>query len=158
MPDEMLLQDTPSHCWYPITTPLLNKAGACTLTGNKQCQQQYYDGHAKLLHPIKPGETEHMKLPGQLAPAKDKLVSYDVKVSETVYRRDRSQLIHANEPPILDIIEPEPLTSSTDIPPQQEQAKQPPDQAFGTPVPQPAPLRRSQCTRRLPSRLNNFVT
>ena len=134
------------------------------LIGNKQRQQHYYNRHAKLLHPIKPGETVRMKLPGQKTWTAGTCTgqtgprSYDVKVGETVYRRNRRQLIHANEPPILDISEPEPLTSSTDIPSQQEQAKQLPDQASGAPVPQPAPLRRSQRTRRPPACLNDFVT
>lgn len=58
--------------------------------GNKQRQQHYYDRHAKPRHPIKPGETMHMKIPsqktwtagtcsGQTAPRR-----YDVKVGETV--------------------------------------------------------------------------
>ena len=84
--------------------------------------------------------------------------SYDVKIGETVYRRNRRQLIQANELPILDIGDPEPLTSSTDTPPQQEQAKQPSDQAAAAPVPQPTQLRRSQRTHRPPARLNDFVT
>ena len=35
------------------------------LIGNKQYQQHYYNQHAKPLHPIKPGETVHMKIPSQ---------------------------------------------------------------------------------------------
>ena len=114
------------------------------LIGNKQRQQHYYDRHAKPLHPIKPGETVRMRLPGQntwtagTCTGQTGPRSYDVKVGETMYRRNRRQLIQANEPPILDIGEPEPLTSSTDTPQQQEQAKQPPDQASATPVSQPA--------------------
>ena len=134
------------------------------LIGNKQRQQHYYNRHAKLLHPIKPVETVRMKLPGQKTWTAGTCTgqtgprSYDVKVGETVYRRNRRQLIHGNEPPILDISEPEPLTSSTDILSQQEQAKQLPDQASGASVPQPAPLRRSQRTRRPPAHLNDFAT
>ena len=37
----------------------------CALIGNKQHQQHYYVMHAKPLHPIKPGETVCMSLPGQ---------------------------------------------------------------------------------------------
>ena len=134
------------------------------LIGNKQRQQHYYNRHAKPLHPIKPGETVRMRLPGQKTWTAGTCTgqtgprSYDVKIGETVYRRNRRQLIQANEPPILDIGEPEPLTSSTDTPPQQEQAKQPPDQAAAAPVPQPTQLRRSQRTHRPPARLNDFVS
>ena len=86
------------------------------------------------------------------------LHSYDVKISETAYRRNRCHLIQANEPPLLDIGKPEALPSSTDTPPQQEQAKQPPDQAPAASVPQPAQLCRSQRTCRPPACLNDFVT
>ena len=105
-----------------------------------------------------------MRLPGQKTwtagtyTGQTGLRSYDVKVSETVYRCNRRQLIQAHEPSILDISEREPLTSSPDTPYQQEQAKQLPDQASATPVPQPAQLRRSQSTRRLPAHQNDFVT
>ena len=140
MPDGTSLQDTPSCCWYPVKALLLNRAGDMCYIGNKQHQQHYYNRHAKPLHPIKPGETVGMRLPGQKTWTAGTCTgqtgphSYDVRVGETVYRRNCHQLIQANEPPILDIGEPEPLTSSTDSPPQQEQAKQLPDQASATPV------------------------
>ena len=46
----------------PVAGTLLQ---TCALIGNKQHQQHYYDSHAKPLHPIKPGETVRMRLPGQ---------------------------------------------------------------------------------------------
>ena len=135
------------------------------LIGNKQRQQHYYSKHAKPLHPIQPGETVRMKLPGQKTWTAGSCTgqtgprSYDVKIGETVYRRNRRQLIRSKEPPIVDISEQEPSPSSIDIPPQQEQAEQPIDQACGTtPVPQQAQLRRSQRARRPPAHLNDFVT
>ena len=155
--------------FFPVAGTLLQprysreqETGA--LIGNKQRQQYYYNRHAKPLHPIKPGEIVHMRLPGQKTWTAGTYTgqtgprSYDVKVSETVYRCNRRQLIQAHEPSILDISEREPLTSSPDTPSQQEQAKQLPDQASAAPVPQPAQLRRLQSTRRLPAHQNDFVT
>ena len=60
-----------------------------------------------------------MRLPGQTtwsAGACTGLVgprSYEVKVGESVYRRNRRQLIHTNEP--LPIVESQPTQISTDI-------------------------------------------
>ena len=60
------------HCktLLPIAGTLLQprystEQETCALIGNKQHQQHYYDRHAKVLHPIKPGETVCMRLPGQ---------------------------------------------------------------------------------------------
>lgn len=106
-----------------------------------------------------------MKLPGQktwsagtcMAQAGPR--SYEVKVGETVYRRNRRQLIQSKEPPIVDSSEPEPSTSSTETQPQQiEQANQPPTQASSSPDSQAVCIRRSQRTRRPPAHLKDFVT
>lgn len=135
------------------------------LIGNKQRQQHYYNKHAKPLRPIGQGETVRMKLPGQktwsagtcMAQAGPR--SYEVKVGETVYRRNRRQLIQSKEPPIVDSSEPEPSTSSTETQPQQiEQANQPPTQASSSPDSQAVCIRRSQRTRRPPAHLKDFVT
>ena len=89
------------------------------LVGMKQRQQYYYNKHTKSLKPISPGETVRMKLPGQsnwsagTCTGLAGLRSYNVKVGH-IYRRNRRQLIHANELPILDmqdIIEPSPPQS-----------------------------------------------
>ena len=69
------------------------------------------------------GETVPMHLPGQItwsAGVCTGLVgprSYEVKIGDSVYRRNRCQLIHANEPPrrALPIVEPQPTQLSTDI-------------------------------------------
>ena len=84
---------------------------ACT--HQRQCQQVYYDKHAKPLKPIPVGETMRLRLPGQATRSTGTckgLVgtrSYDVQVGERIYRRNRRQLIYANEPlltspPIVD--------------------------------------------------------
>ena len=63
------------------------------LVGTKQRQQYYYNRAAKPLKTITPGETIHMKLPGQdtWSPGTytEKLEnrSYMVKVGDTLYRR-----------------------------------------------------------------------
>ena len=79
---------------------------------------------------------------------------YEVKVGESIYRRNRRQLVRSNEPPVPDIPEMVPSTSEP------EQAELP-SQSPNIPVPQqqPAPqsLRRSQRIRRPPARLNDFV-
>ena len=72
----------------------------------RQHQQVYYDQHAKQLSPIPVGETIRVRLPGHstwstgictgLAGPR----SYDVQVGERIYRRNRRQLIYANEPPV----------------------------------------------------------
>ena len=136
------------------------------LIGNKQRQQHYYNKHARpALRPIGQGETVRMKLPGQktwsagtcMAQAGPR--SYDVKVGETVYRRNRRQLIQSKEPPIVDSSEPEPSTSCAETKPQHiELANQPPTQASSTPDSQPVSIRKSQRTRRPPAHLKDFVT
>ena len=114
----MLLQDTPSHCRYLLQPRYSTEQETHALIGNKQRQQHYSNRHAKPLHPIKPGETVRMRLPGQKTWTAGTCTdqtgprSYNAKIGETVYRRNRRQLIQANKPPILDIGEPEPLPSS----------------------------------------------
>ena len=69
------------------------------LIGVKQRQQYYYDKHSKPLEPIGRGDTVRMKLPGQRtwsAGTCTALVgprSYEVKVGEGIYRRNRRHLI-----------------------------------------------------------------
>lgn len=139
------------------------------LMGKKQRQQYYYNQHAKPLQPINQGETVRMKLPGQKTWTPGTCMgqvgprSYEVKVGESVFRRNRRQLIHADEPPILDIkdhTESESVSPQIEITPQPQQAE-PLTRAPNTPVPtaQPAPpgLRRSQRNRKPPARLNDYV-
>ena len=59
------------------------------LIGNMQRQQHYFNAHAKPLHPIQPGETLRMKLPGQKTWTAGRCTSqtgprsYDVKIGAT---------------------------------------------------------------------------
>lgn len=74
------------------------------LIGTKQRQQHYYNKQAKPLHPISVGETVRMKLPGEKTWSSGTCTatagprSYRVQVGQTVYRRNRRQLIDAGEP------------------------------------------------------------
>lgn len=74
------------------------------LIGTKQRQQHYYNKQAKPLDPISVGETVRMKLPGEKTWSSGTCVatagprSYRVQVGQTVYRRNRRQLIDAGEP------------------------------------------------------------
>ena len=101
------------------------------LMGKKQRQQYYYNQHAKPLQPINQGETVRMKLPGQKTWTPGTCMgqvgprSYEVKVGESVFRRNRRQLIHTDEPPILDIkdhTESESVSPQIEITPQPQQA------------------------------------
>lgn len=74
------------------------------LIGTKQRQQHYYNKQAKPLDPISVGETVRMKLPGEKTWSSGTCTatagprSYRVQVGQTVYRRNRRQLIDAGEP------------------------------------------------------------
>ena len=65
------------------------------IIGNKQRQRYYYNNHTKPLQPIDRGETVRIRLPGQktwsagtcMGPVGPR--SYEVKVGESVYRRNR---------------------------------------------------------------------
>lgn len=102
------------------------------LIGNKKGQQHYYNKHTKSLRPIRQGKTVRTKLTGQktwsagtrMAQAGPR--SYEVKVGETVYKRNRRQLIQSKKPPIEGFCEPEPSISSTKTQPQQIEQPNPP--------------------------------
>jgi len=65
----------------------------------KQRQKQYYDQHSKDLPPVHPGDSVQLRLPGKVrwtVGVCTKIAgprSYEVKVGNTVYRRNRRQLI-----------------------------------------------------------------
>ena len=104
----------------PITTSRLQPtfptdADVQARTQQRQRQQAYYNKQAKQLKPIPVGETIRLRLPGQTTWSTGtckSLVgprSYDVQVGERIYRRNRRQLIYANEPPLT--VPPDPLPS-----------------------------------------------
>ena len=90
--------------------------------------------------------------------------SYEVKVGESVYRRNRRQLLQSGEPPVVetpDYSSSETITPSPETAPQPQQSE-PATQVSASLVPQAQPdshdLRRSQRNRRPPARLNDDVT
>ena len=104
----------------PMSGPLLHpryptEGDTRALNVQKQHQQYHYNRQAKPLKPITPGETVRMRLPGQTtwsAGTCTGLVgprSYDVKIGERHYRRNRRQLIPTGEPPLQDVPEEPPL-------------------------------------------------
>ena len=103
-----------------------------------------------------------MKLPGQKTWSPGTCLgkvgprSYEVQVGESIYRRNRRQLIRSNEPPVVDYIEAEPATSRSETTPQDHQVDQP-AQAPNIQS-HPAPLRRSERSRKWPAYLKDFVT
>ena len=70
----------------------------------QQRQQFYYNKHPKPPQPINTRETMRIKLPGQkhcsAVTCLGQVIpgSYQVKVDESVYRRNRRELMHADEP------------------------------------------------------------
>ena len=68
------------------------------LIGSKQRQQRHYNYHVRPLQPVDQGETVRMKLPGQKTWSRGTCLgtfgprSYEVKVGESIYRRNRRQL------------------------------------------------------------------
>ena len=139
------------------------------LTSNKQRQQVYYNRHTKPLKQIPCGETVRMKLPGQgtwSAGTCTSLVgprSYVVKVGDSTYRRNRRQLIHADEPPMLDLADSESLIEDPVVPssrtsgPRTVQPDSEPPQTPSSGLQTPIKPRRSSRTRKSPAWLGDFV-
>ena len=79
-----------------------------------------------------------------------------MKVAESIYRRNRRQLIRSNEAPVVDYNEAEPATSSSENLTQNQQV----DKPAQAPKIQshPALLPRSKRSRKRPAHLKDFVT
>ena len=129
------------------------------INAQKQRQQFYYNRQAKSHKPIAPGETVRMRLPGQTtwsAGVCKGLVgprSYEVKVGEGSYRRNHRQLIHADEPPLLDLPQEEPRISQ-ESPVHDQQHTMP---TVTTSSSDPPVLRRSGRTRKPPAWMTDYV-
>ena len=69
------------------------------MMGMKRRQQHFYDKHTKPLQPIEPGQTVRMKLPGNSTWTAGTCIgevgprSYKVLIGDSIYRRNRRQLI-----------------------------------------------------------------
>ena len=79
--------------------------------------------------------------------------SYEVKVGESIYGRNRRQLVRSNEPPVPDTPEMVPSTSELE---QAELPSQSPNSPVSQQQPAPQSLCRSQRIQRPPARLNDF--
>ena len=79
-----------------------------------------------------------------------------MKVGESIYRRNRRQLIRSNEPPVVYYNEAEPARSSSETLTQNQQVDQP-AQALKIQS-HPALLPRSERSRKRPAYLKDFVT
>ena len=146
-----------------LTPSYPTEADTRAIMGKRHRQQYYYNRHVKPLQPIVSGETVRMRTPGEKSWTAGTCIgqagprSYDVKVGESVYRRNRRDLIAAGEPPIIDI--PDNSEQTEPETPQPETQVTPPRPATPPPPPQPAQpsLRRSKRQRQTPARLKDFV-
>ena len=131
------------------------------IMGKRERQQYYYNRHAKPLQPLIAGETVRIRPPGEKSWIAGTCIgqagprSYNVRVGEAVYRRNRRDLIISGEPPIVDI----PDSSAQPATPQPEMPAISPSSSIPQPPPQPAQpsLRRSQRQRQPPARLKDYV-
>ena len=131
---------------------------AQAINKQKQRQQQYYDVHSRPLKPLIPGDTVRMRLPGESTWSPGVCTglvgsrSYEVKVGERTFVRNRHHLIRSNEVVVEDgpEVEPSPREENTETTPPQDIASPPTrthSPEMGTATPEPAPktprLRRS---------------
>ena len=89
--------------------PLYSTADdARALRGQRAKQRLYYDRNAKDLPPIHKGDVVRMRLPGQITWTPGVCIgqccprSYRVRVDGREFRRNRRQLIHSGEQPLLE--------------------------------------------------------
>ena len=147
---------------YPV------KKDMTFLNTQKLRQRFYYNRQAKPLRPIVPGETIRMRLPGDStwsAGVCNRPRSYEVKVGERNYRRNRRQLIRAEEPPpVVHVPEEVPDQQELKTPDQPVEGAGLPSQPQqlenlstpSSPKPPPTP-RRSTRTRKTPNWITTYV-
>ena len=133
------------------------------INNQKECQQYYYDRHAKPLKPLRAGETVRVRLPGQKTwspavcsgPVGPR--SYEVTTGEQVLTHNRRHLIRSDEPPELDIPDEE-----VDPDTEHNETVQADSNGTVTPAASPAPdktpgPRRSQRNRKPPDWLTKYA-
>lgn len=145
------------------------------MMGMKRRQQHFYNSHTKPLQPIATGQSVRMRLPGNTTWTAGTCVgeagprSYKVQIGDSVYRRNRRQLIMSDEAPNKDNQQVDPDLTLT-VPGEQNQAT-PTQVATPTPhssEPAEAPMpqsssalpspRRSSRSCHPPSWMNDYVT
>ena len=78
------------------------------IMGMKRRQQHFYNRHTRPLQPIVPGQSVRMRVPGNTTWTAGTCVgeagprSYKVQIGDSVYRRNRRQLIASDEPQSTD--------------------------------------------------------
>ena len=146
---------------------------AQAINRQKQRQQHYYDMHARPMNPLTPGDIARMHLPGQKTWSPGVCAglvgrrSYEVKVGDRTFVRNRCHLIQSEEPGIESMPEveesPRPQESA-EAPPApnnvQQPAETPVETCTGTPpnhTSHSLETRRSGRFRQQSDRFGNFV-
>ena len=136
------------------------------LRKQKERQQQYYDMHSRPLKPLTQGESVRMRLPGQKTWSPGVCAglvgprSYEVKVGERMFVRNRRQLLKTGEPANedwqegIEVTDPQEGTESDPSQIAHESTPEISDNA--TPAKSPV-VRRSTRNRPGPDRYGNFV-
>ena len=123
----------------------------------KEKQKSYYNRHAKPLAPLSPGETVRMQLPGDktwtpgTCTGQSGPRSYNVRVGDQEYRRNRRQLLQTKEPqePVLPDVQSTPETSHSEMSESTPQVSAAPEEAR----PQPRETLSTPVERRQSSRI-----
>ena len=143
------------------------------IMGMKRRQLHFYNNHTKPLQPITTGQSVRMRLPGNTTWTAGTCVgeagprSYKVQIGDSIYRRNRRQLIASDEPPSKD--NPQ---ADLDLPASREQNQttpsgpsketSPPSEPVEAPIQQSSPAlvspRRSSRSCQPPSWMNDYVT
>ena len=131
------------------------------MLGTKQRQQFYYNKHAKPLEQIRVGDAVRMRLPGEktwspgTCTANAGPRSFRVQVGETVYRRNRRQILKTGETP--EAVLPEDIDAPEDPTPTRVETS-PPEECPPLVPTETAVSRRPQRNTKPPAWLKDYVT
>ena len=153
----------------PITKSLLSprypvKQDVQELQAQKARQLRYYNQHGRDLRPIAPGETVRIQLPGQktwsvgICKALVGPRSYEIKVGDAVYRRNRRHVIRTDELVDTDDRNLDPQTTDLEEGMDNSSAGMEQNRIPTTMAPQEqGTMRRSQRTPRAPRWMEDYV-
>ena len=131
------------------------------MLGTKQRQQFYYNKHAKPLEQIRVGDAVRMRLPGEktwspgTCTANAGPRSFRVQVGETVYRRNRRQILKTGETP--EAVLPEDIDAPEDPTPTRVETS-PPEECPPLVPTETAVSRRPQRNTNPPAWFKDYVT
>ena len=131
------------------------------MLGTKQRQQFYYNKHAKPLEQIRVGDAVRMRLPGEktwspgTCTANAGPRSFRVQVGETVYRRNRRQILKTGETP--EAVLPEDIDAPEDPTPTRVETS-PPEECPPLVPTETAVSRRPQRNTKPPAWFKDYVT